>query len=226
MKFFSYITVLFSNKRCCVCHETWHFFCPKCDKNIEKRKPFCFICKEKSTHFDICSTCLKHSPLSQVIVLSKYNTWSMKKALHHAKYYKNFRIYEDIIDNNSDFFRQHIDENGILVPIPMHFLRSWRRWYNHSQKIAESLSKTLWMHCMNSLLKKSRYTKQQSKLNRQNRKENLKNSFKLKKCNLNPKKTIYLVDDVVSTWSTLTEAAELLKKHGFTDVRAIVLSSN
>jgi len=41
-----------------------------------------------------------------------------------------------------------------------------------------------------------------------------------------PVSTIYLIDDIISTGSTIAEIALLLKKEGFTDVRAICLASD
>jgi ComF family protein len=66
--------------------------------------------------------------------------------------------------------------------------------------------------CFENLLKRTRYTAYQSKLSKAERAKNIKGVFETR-ANLKGKK-ILLVDDILTTGSTLREAAKTLKKAG------------
>jgi len=223
----SYITSLFWEKKCYACGQVWHFFCPECSLKIYTYKPYCYVCKGESNNFIVHKNCTVNFPLGQVIVLTRYRQNIIKKFLRHGKYYWKYTIYEDIISGHKDFFKTHIiPQNRVLLPVPMHFLRRWKRWYNQSEKIAQVLSYILDIPVNNKIVYKKKYTKNQSHLSKVHRKNNLTHSFRIRKNVLNKNTTIYLIDDVVSTASTLSEIAQTLKKQGFSDIRAIVLASD
>ena len=227
MGFLSTIWELFIEKKCYVCQKSWHFFCDMCFSKIAKKSPYCFVCKEKSKDFKIHSRCLKFCPLTEIIVLYSFSDQAVKKALHDGKYYGKYTVYNDLIVwSENDAFKDINFSQSLLIPIPMHFLRRWKRGYNHSEKIAAYLSEHLDIPYHSNILKKGKYSRQQSKLRKSERLTNIQWSFRVYKSNTEKVKTIYLVDDVVSTWTTLFEAVSLLQEAWFSDVRAIVLSSN
>lgn len=227
MKTISFISSLFFEKKCYGCQKSWHFFCPSCNEKLEIYKPYCYVCKSPSQDFFVHQSCKKYFPLDQVIVLTHYRQNEIKRFLRHGKYYGKYRIYDEIIRNNKDFFRKYVTENNaLLLPVPMHFLRRWKRWYNQTEKIAHALSSVLDIPVYNKILYKKKYTKNQSHLSRSNRQINLSDSFWLRDSQLSKDITIYLVDDVVSTGSTLSEIAKALRKKWFEDIRAIVLASD
>lgn len=219
--------MIFSEKRCLGCQKPWHFFCHECNNNIKKYTPYCYVCKHESEDFYVHKTCEKHFPIKQVIVLTRYRQNSIKRLLKHAKYYGKYQVYSDIILKNKAFFDSYrLGEKSLLVPVPMHYLRKWKRWYNQSQKIAAQLSYILDIPVNNRLLYKKKYTKNQSHLSQRLRQKNLQDSFWVRKNSIPKNTTIYLIDDVISTGSTLLEITKLLQKQWFKDIRAIVLASD
>ena len=76
------------------------------------------------------------------------------------------------------------------------------------------MSKICQIDYNNSLVTKARNTKPQSHLSKIQRVENLQNAFKINTNELKQyqNKTVIIVDDVVSTGTTLSEMAKLLKK--------------
>lgn len=227
MNIFSYISLLFVEKKCYSCKNTGHFFCPQCCSGLELYQAYCYLCKKPSSDFKSHPECQKYLPLSQVIVLTRYrHTW-VKRLLRHAKFYNAFSAYDDLIIPHKDFLQQYVSpQNSILIPVPMHFLRKWKRWYNQSEKIAGILSHVLHIPVKDNYIKRRKYTKQQSHLSQSNRAKNLSWVFSLSREKIDKNTTIYLVDDVISTGSTLSEIAKLLHKNGHKDVRAIVLASD
>jgi len=223
----NFILSLFTEKKCFGCSQSWHFFCPSCNDGIQEYKPYCYVCKKYSEEFSVHNDCQKYFSLQQVIVLTRYRNPWVKKLLRHAKYYNKYRAYTDIITPHGDFIIRHIHtKNALLVPVPMYFLRKWKRWYNQSEKIAQNLSTICHIPVDNSFLKRVKHTRQQSHLSQSERTHNLDNAFTLWKRSVDINTTIYLVDDVISTGSTVSEIASYLRKDGYKDVRAIVLASD
>lgn len=224
----SFITQLFSEKKCFGCENPGHFFCPSCRECVELYKPYCYFCKKPSDNFITHDDCLsKESPLRQVIVLTRYRNTGVKKLLKHAKFYGKYRAYEDFVSLGKELLSSNIDqENTVLIPIPIPFFRKWKRGYNQTDIIAQNLSKNLSIPVDKDTLGRTLYVKQQSHLSQSERLKNLKWSFVFKKNTLPKDTTLYLIDDVASTWATLLEAAKTLREWGFQDIRAIVLASD
>lgn len=228
MKLLSYIIELFSEKKCYSCSQLWHFFCPQCLREMKLYEPYCFFCKQKSDNFSVHIDCQKYFPIRHIIVLTPYrNTW-IKKLLRYAKYYKKYTAYEDIMLRNIDFFGKHIEnKNSMFIPVPMHFLRKWKRGYNQSEKIADILWNMCQIPVKKNMITRKKNTQQQSHLGWDERRENLSGAFRLKNiANIPKNTTLYLVDDIITTGSTLLEIAKLLQKNGFQDIRAVCLASD
>jgi len=229
MNIFSYISSFISHKQCFWCKNQEHFFCPQCSGTLKTYIPYCYVCKKPSNWFYIHQTCKQYLYLNQVIVLTRYRQKAIKRLLRHAKYYSKYSAYSDLLTSQKDFFQKYVNqEDIIIVPVPMHFLRKWKRGYNHTEKISQILRDLLDMPVYNNILKKKRYSKQQSHLSLSDRQKNIKNSYGYTKyvSKIPKNSTIYLIDDIISTGSTLNEVAKTLQKEWFLDIRAIVLASD
>lgn len=227
MLLLDFIISLFTEKKCFNCQQLWHFFCPKCNMDLVEYSPYCYVCKKYSKDFSVHKACQEYFLIDQVIVLTRYRNKGIKKLLRHAKYYNKYRAYEDIIVSHTDFFNNFIThDTALLVPVPMHYLRKWKRWYNQSEIIAQKLWNISKVPVNNRFIKRVRSTKQQSHLSQSERIHNLDNAFQLWKEKIDSNTTIYLVDDVVSTGSTLNEIAKFLQSKWYKNIRAIVLASD
>lgn len=228
MSILSNIYSLFVEKKCYSCQKEWHFFCPQCQWNMQVYEPYCYACKIASENFYVHKECQKYFLLSRVVVLAHYRSPYLPKLLKAAKYYKKSFLYGDMIQNNRSFFHTYISsDNSILVPVPMYFLRRWKRWYNQSNIIADKLWKVLWIPVEKKLVKRCKSTILQSTLSQQQRKNNISWAFSLNSNTTIPKNiNIILVDDIVSTGSTLLEITKLLHCNGYKNVSAVCLASD
>jgi competence protein ComFC len=106
-----------------------------------------------------------------------------------------------------------MDEKWPLVPVPLHRSRQMERQFNQAEEIARSIGIETGLPVM-PLLKRVRRTETQTRLSRNQRMENLKGAFALRKtaCGVPPQ--IILVDDVFTTGSTVDECAKVLRKAG------------
>lgn len=227
MKLLSYITWLFQNNKCFWCQKSEHFFCRQCNDNLKLYKPYCYVCKKESSNFLVHKECQIRFPLEQVIVLTRYRNTGIKKLLRHAKYYGRYKAYKHIIYQNLDFFQEYIDpNNSIFIPVPMNFMRRWKRGYNQSCEIAQNLSQICWIPVENKFINRIKNNPQQSHLSRKDRATNLSGAFSLGSKLVDKSKTIYIVDDVISTGATVLEITKLLRENGYKKVRVIALASD
>ena len=227
---------LLAPKKCYSCQKEWTFFCEKCFKKIEKKYYFdqvCYVCKKYSKNFEVHKECKNSSfssPLKRnfgvifydkTIIMTHYKIKVIKKLILNFKFYHKKDVWEDLavfladkfIKYSKEELKNYKKEDFLVIPAPMSFFRKLVRWYNQADILAKNLAKILNFPYDNKIIFKSKYTKQQASLNRQKRLTNLKNSFKIakKKTNKVDKKIIILVDDVISTWTTLNEISKILK---------------
>jgi ComF family protein len=103
--------------------------------------------------------------------------------------------------------------------VPLHPTRQRERGFNQASLLAQLLSAKLPIPCK-PLLKRIRYTTTQTALDRAERMENLHNAFRLRKNADVRGLHVLLVDDVLTTGSTLSECARVLKRAGALSVHA------
>lgn len=107
-----------------------------------------------------------------------------------------------------------------VVPVPLHPARRRERGYNQSELIARSISRRLGMSHVPGLLVRVRQTQTQTFFDAEGRKMNVMGAFRLGK--VNPAevegKIVLLVDDVITTGSTIKECARALKSNGASKV--------
>jgi ComF family protein len=111
---------------------------------------------------------------------------------------------------------RHFD---IIVPVPLHPTRLRERGFNQAGLLTELLSTRISIRCKR-VLKRIRYTTTQTALDRAERIENLHNAFRLRKNADVRGLHVLLIDDVLTTGSTLSECARVLKRAGAISVYA------
>lgn len=114
----------------------------------------------------------------------------------------------------------------LLCPVPLGRKRLIERGYNQSLEIAKPLSHHLGVTLRPQLLRRSRETAQQSSLHPDDRHKNVRNAFTIDSAaiELIRGKHIGVVDDVMTTGTTLNEIAGLLKRFGATKVSNYVFA--
>jgi len=150
-----------------------------------------------------------------------YN-FKYKPFLSDLKNTLNELFYESIIQQ--EIFQKVYATKPILVPTPLHKKRLRVRGYNHAKLLAEGLGKNLNLK-MIEILERTRETKSQFGLDLKQRKENISNSFSLSpNILISQYPNIFLVDDILTTGSTLLEAARILKKKGAKKIWGLTLA--
>lgn len=226
MSFFSSFLSIFEDKKCRLCRQFGEKICHSCQSEFLDFPEICYVCKQYSKNYIIHPDCRLSFPLTQVMVLYHYHTRGMKKLLHAGKFYGYWDIYEVLLEKRRTTLEKHIERtSSFFIPLPMHFFRKWKRGYNQTEKISFFLSKMLSLPVKN-ILSRKKYSRQQSHLSRSERLKNLNNVFAVSKNENTVQNPVYLVDDIISTGTTLKKAAEALQNAGYTDIRWIIIASD
>lgn len=148
----------------------------------------------------------------------------MRTAIHLLKY----SGAERIADRFGFFMAKEIvaDEelstSDMIVPVPLHPARKRERGYNQSELIAGKIGVELRIRNEWHLLERIRQTQTQTLFDAEGRKKNIAGAFSMgKHLKVAVKgKNILLIDDVITTGSTIRECARVLKENGAAKVYA------
>ena len=91
----------------------------------------------------------------------------------------------------------------IIIPVPLHWTRRFRRGYNQAEAIASGLASVMGIPVRNDILFRHKRTRTQTKLNMEGKVRNVAGAFKARKCDSGEYRHIIIVDDVFTTGSTL-----------------------
>jgi ComF family protein len=119
-----------------------------------------------------------------------------------------------------------LSEDPVLVPVPMHAAKKRQRGYNQSEVLSLLVSKSCGVASLTRFLVKTRDTAAQAALEKEARTENVAGSFALRHCPVEPGRRVILVDDVVTTGSTLRACAEAVRTAYEGEVSACVVASS
>lgn len=112
-------------------------------------------------------------------------------------------------------------EIDLLIPVPLHKKRLRERGYNQAERIAVGLGETLGIPVDTKSLIRAQATQTQTRMGREERWQNVKDVFEVKK----PLKgKIGLVDDVVTTGATLESCIQTIMAEGSDNLRVTVFS--
>ena len=162
--------------------------------------------------------------LDAIYIATKYS--EIVDVLTRYKYHserEHVDLFVDLLSKIVDLYNIKDEIDTVIIPVPMHWSRYMMRGFDHTHSIVSHLSKKT--EIPYEILLRTRWTRHQSKLSREKRLENKKNTFKMKHRESIPH-TIILFDDVISSWSTAHECAKVLKEAWVQKVIWIFLASN
>ncbi len=167
------------------------------------------------TDFLSCYLFEKEGKLQEIVHLLKYGG---KRSLGE----RLGREVGELMLTNPDFLSP-----DCLVPVPLNRLKERERGYNQAEFICRGISDVTHIQIERSLIVRRRYTKSQTELDRNRRRENVEGAFALN--SKNPcgasgtltGRSIILVDDVITTGATVEACARELVIHGAERVLAV-----
>lgn len=235
-------------KFCVNCKKMGDYLCPGCFSRLSfDTKNICLVCGKPSfdglTHPKCKGKYSIEGSFSGIV----FNSIS-KKLIYQFKYkpylsslskFLGELLYESLIQNE-EFIRHIANSKWFIVPIPLSSKRFKKRGYNQSEILAKELSKKFDFSVLNCLIR-TRETKTQVGLTKEKRKENISGAFALNEKYRSPfdtldtrdtrgtlpilaHKNIILIDDVLTSGATISEACNVLKRAGSSKVWAVAFA--
>jgi len=120
-----------------------------------------------------------------------------------------------------------LEKYDIIIPVPIHKKRKKQRGYNQSELVARQISKNIAnLQLENEAFIKIKNNKPQSTLNKKQRKQNVKNVYKLENKGKIENKNIVLFDDIYTTGNTANEIAKILKQNGANKILVLTIAKD
>ena len=223
-------------KYCVNCKKLGSYLCPNCFSYLVfDTGGICVACNRPAVGGITHPGCVGRHTIDGVFTSIEYKG-TAKKLIYKFKYdpylsdLKNLLadlLYEGLIQKE-EFIKASQDElynPKFIIPIPLHKTKLRSRGYNQAEILARELSKKSNIKMVDAL-QRTKNTRSQVGLKREDRIKNIKGAFVIKgdRKNLIGRSLIFLVDDVLTTGSTLLEAANTLKRNGAKRVWGIALA--
>jgi ComF family protein len=205
---------------CVVCDSDGQFLCVSCETKLERlEKQLCIVCKKPAPYGKTHPDCVTTNTVDGTISGLSYTDPKTKKLIGTFKY----QFIHDLAPALSRMIVEAINNQGLegyfsefaIIPVPLHKHRFNWRGFNQAELLAESLAKDLNIYMDIHMVSRTKFTEPQINLKAEKRKTNIENAFSLTGSATGK---YLLVDDVVTTGSTLNEIAKLLKKNGALEV--------
>lgn len=206
--------------------------CPECFNQINFiSSPYCSKCGNPFVSGNVsknllCPACLKNH---------KTPFRLSRSAVHYDEASKPLLLSFKFMDktDNADILAKWLNIAGldiwkegadIIIPIPLHYTRLIKRRYNQSGLLAKELGKITGLKVDYTSVIRHKKTRPQVEFSGRERIKNVKGVFSVKHPEKIKGKRIVLIDDVMTTGSTMKECAMALRKAGAKSVDALTVA--
>jgi competence protein ComFC len=204
-------------KRCAGCERRGTWLCADCSAMLPQfSTPWCDRCGVPATYARCkCSSTPKN--LEQVRSVGPFDGWlrgAIVQFKYHGEWARAAHLSEPLAVAVAHL--RHIDA---LVPVPLHAARLRQRGFNQSLLLAQHVGDLLGIEVKEALIR-TRRTDEQVNLGSEERAINVAGAFAVQPSFPVAGHSIVLIDDVITTGSTLSACADALTSAGATSVKA------
>ncbi len=188
--------------------------CTPCCADLRLNDPACPLCREPGmTRLEPCGQCqLTERSYTQLYAPFLYE-FPVNQMITGLKFQKRIVFARAIAEAFEPQCYAQLRAVDLLVPVPLHWSRQWRRGFNQCELILRFLRKDGLPPVRSRALRRKRRTCAQSELDLEARQANVAGAFVA--CpNIVEGKSIGLLDDVVTTGATVSQAGEALLSAG------------
>ena len=237
----NFLLELFFPCFCFGCQKEGTYLCQDCKAVLEILEfQYCLCNKNPSIigpgqEKGKCNKCFNKNLSGLYFALSYKEKSLIRKLIHQFKYQP---YVKDLAKTLANLIIEHliisgkntndIWQGGVLIPIPLDKNKLKNRGYNQSEELAKELSKILQIPAITNVLIKTKSTKPQMELSKEEREQNLQSAFSINLVKSDLTKfsgrKVFLVDDVYTTGSTMEECAKILKQAGAKQIWGICIA--
>jgi ComF family protein len=203
--------------RCFLCagpdggHEV---ICMGCLSDLVFNTDACPACAKPDSASRMCADCLNQPRtfVDNTWAIFQYN-YPVNRLIQYLKFKQGIGVANYLGNILSQlFFNNGVTPPDCIMPVPLHSSRLIARGYNQSVELARPLSKRLGIKLDTVSCVRIRATAPQTDLPPNKRKQNVRNAFSMSE--KAPYDHVLLVDDVITTGSTVNELARILRYTG------------
>lgn len=180
----------------------------------------CYLCGRLSKNYKVCAKCADSTALQHVYVVAQYT--DLAKTLVAKYKFDNVRAGAPPIAVTMHEALPYFAEPPIVTFVPTMPQHARIRGFDHAQLLAKELAYQRGWHYAPQLLRQK--SLQQHGATRTERQRQIKGAFRAVAADRIKGRHVLLVDDVVTTGATITEAARVLKKVGAQRIDAVVFA--
>lgn len=194
--------------------------CLNCDATCNS-----YLCSDCFKLLSFCGEIknLKLNYIDRIIAVGNYHDTPAPLLIHALKFKSIKEVALTLTEFLRIFWQSQIffdSADYLVIPLPLSKKRKRQRSFNQVEVIAKIFSSQFNYRLSTNL--KRKHKKAQSKLNAQSRAKNIKDCFFYKGDNLKGEH-ILLIDDIITTGSTISEAAKVLKEAGVKKITALAI---
>lgn len=218
--------------------------CTLCGHQMATGQAVCSVCRQEITGLrqeyntcrncgrlleegDVCNQCLQQLfYFQQACVVGPYRDL-LRDYVHQFKYQGRRDMAKGFAALLAEVLRRQswLDRIQLLVPVPLYWKKQAARNYNQSRLLARHLADILDIPLGTALLVKVSDTPSQTALTREQRMVNVRNTFRAAVPAAVQDRNILLVDDIITTGSTVSECARALLEAGARGVWVAAIAS-
>lgn len=203
---------------CLICGKLLsEIYCKDCEKRISEKLNLKIENKDKKNYY-----------FEKHIYLFTYKDEIRNLILDYKFNDKSYlyELFSKIITKNEKICGI-LEKYDIIIPVPIHKKRKQKRGYNQSELITREISKKIpsLIH-ENTALQKTEHNVEQSSLSKEQRKQNVKNVYKIINKEKIENKNIVLFDDIYTTGNTVNEISKILKQNGANKILVLTIAKD
>jgi ComF family protein len=191
--------------------------CRECDEELPRMAAACSVCALQlpvEAAASLCGACLRRRPVfeaSHVPFRYDYPIDHLIQAFKYGGQEHCGRVLGSLLARHLCASRAD-SWPEVLVPVPLAPRRYRQRGFNQAIELARSLRGITQLAVRTDLLARTRETAEQASLDRKARRRNVRGAFDLTRPLT--ARHVAILDDVVTTTSTVSELAKLLRRAG------------
>lgn len=210
----------------------------------------CLGCNQENTY--LCDECLKKikiydqppvfehplTHLNGIVYAADYKQMLLQQTIHNFKFRYIKELAQPLAKILAEFWKNYINsvqthnfvslqnDELLIIPVPLNKKRRLERGFNQAELIAKIFAEHFNYHILTDVVIRQTNTPHQVGLNKKERLTNVQSAFAITNPELIKNRIVILIDDVVTTGSTLEEIAKTLKQAGAKEVWGLTIAKD